>query len=438
MSVIYLVRTWLCFVYGIAGAGVAIANESVFTDDFADSSNAWESWTPRSEISPTFAYDAKEGRDAPGSLLISGGGAEAHFGAWSRRFSKFQPGKRYRFEAWYRCQGIENPARSVIPRLHWLKADGRQARPPDFAIGSTREGNWTKVEYITEAPMDAAELQIQLGFGFAPQGQLWWDDVSITQIAETPARLVRVATIHHRARGTKSAQENRDLYLELIDQAAKQNPDIICLPEGFTTVGNPLSYIDASESIPGPSTRQLGEAARKHNCYIVAGLYERVGKVVYNTGVLIDRDGNLAGSYRKTHLPREEWEGGITPGNTYPVFDTDFGKIGIMICWDVQFPEPARAMAQQGAELILLPIWGGSDVLTRARAIENHVFLVSSSYGPSSFIIDPTGKVIAEATEKNPISVAEIDLDQHYYQKWLGNMKHRTWKERRPDIPTNP
>ena len=59
--------------------------------------------------------------------------------------------------------------------------------------------------------MDAAELQIQLGFGFAPQGQLWWDDVSITQIAETPTRLVRVATIHHRARGTKSAQENRDL-----------------------------------------------------------------------------------------------------------------------------------------------------------------------------------------------------------------------------------
>ena len=429
-------RICLSLCCGLLGAGGLFSDEAVFDDDLTEGASSWDKWAPRNEISPVFSFDASVGRTSPGSLRITGHGDAERFGAWKQTLKNIEPGKLYRFEAWYRAEGIKNEARSVIPRLHWLNDEGRQARPPDFATGSTQEGDWTKVEYLTDALTDASELQIQLGFGFAPKGRLWWDDISITQVAESPSRLARIATIHHRARKTQSVQENRDQYLALIDQAAKQKPDIICLPEGMTTVGNPLSYIEVSESVPGPTTQQLGEAAKRHGCYIVAGLYERVGDVVYNTGVLIDRDGKLAGSYRKTHLPREEWEGGITPGDTYPVFDTDFGKIGIMICWDAQFPEPARALAQQGAELILLPIWGGSDVLTRARAIENHVFLVSSSYSMRSFVIDPTGEIIAEATDDNPISLAEVNLDQQYFQEWLGNMKHRTWKERRPDIST--
>jgi predicted amidohydrolase len=160
-----------------------------------------------------------------------------------------------------------------------------------------------------------------------------------------------------------------------------------------------------------------------------------VGRVVFNTAVLIDRKGDLAGSYRKTHLPREEWEAGLTPGNQYPVFDTDFGKVGLLICWDIQFPEPARSMALKGAEVILLPIWGGSDVLARARAIENHVFLVSSSYDMRSFVVDPTGAVLAEATADQPVAGAKLELDKQILQPWLGDMKYRTWKERRPDIP---
>jgi predicted amidohydrolase len=157
--------------------------------------------------------------------------------------------------------------------------------------------------------------------------------------------------------------------------------------------------------------------------------------VVFNTAILLDRAGRLAGTYRKTHLPREEWEAGLTPGNTYPVFDTDFGKVGLIVCWDVQFPEPSRAMALKGAELLLLPIWGGSDVLARARAIENHVFLVSSTYDMRSFVVDPTGAVIAEATRELPVAIAEIELDKQFLQPWLGDMKHRTWRERRADIP---
>jgi predicted amidohydrolase len=201
--------------------------------------------------------------------------------------------------------------------------------------------------------------------------------------------------------------------------------------------GKPLAEV--SETIPGPTTQTLGALAKKLNCYIVAGIYERVGKVVYNTAVMLGRDGKLAGKYRKTHLPREEVEAGLTPGDEYPVFDTDFGRVGLMICWDVQFPEPCRAMALQGAEVILLPIWGGSEVLARARAIENHVFLVTSSYDMETVIVDPTGKVLAQADHNGkPIAAAELHLDRKIVQPWLGDMKTRTWRERRPDIPVEP
>ena len=108
--------------------------------------------------------------------------------------------------------------------------------------------------------------------------------------------------------------------------------------------------------------------AKKYNLYIVAGIYEKDGDTVYNTAVLISRTGEYAGKYRKVCLPREEIQGGITPGKSLPVFDTDFGRIGLMICWDVFFPEPARTLAHKGAEVIFLPIWGGNLTLAKARA----------------------------------------------------------------------
>jgi len=98
---------------------------------------------------------------------------------------------------------------------------------------------------------------------------------------------------------------------------------------------------------------------------------ERSKNVIYNTAALIGPDGKLLGKYRKVCLPREEIEGGVTPGHNYPVFDTRFGKLGMMICWDVHFPEVARNLSNQGAEVIAMPIWGDNPALAKARAIEN-------------------------------------------------------------------
>ena len=391
----------------------------------------WQSFAPRDEIAPVCEMKANEGRHGSNALHISSGGNEAAFGGWKRQFNDIKGGETYRFTGWFRPEKIEHPRRSVIARLEWQDERGKAVRPPDYPIDVAQEGDWIKMELITPAPDKAKKVSVELALGFTA-GAVTWDEIQIVPESSLPRRTVRALTVYLRPRNTKAPV---DEFCALVEAAKNQKPDVVCLPEGITVVGTQKTYADVSEPVPGPTCTKLGGLARKLNTWIVAGIYERDGKIVYNTAVLIDRKGALAGKYRKTHLPREEWEAGITPGKDYPVFDTEFGKVGLAICWDVQFPEPCRAMAIKGAEMIFLPIWGGSETLAKARAIENHIFLITSSYDMKSFIVDPTGTVMAEATREKPVALATLNLDQKYFQPWLGDMKTRTWKERRPDIP---
>jgi predicted amidohydrolase len=399
----------------------------------------WQQWSPRDEIAPQFSVESSAGRSGGSALKIIARHA-SDFGAWRNTIRDVRPGQVYRFVAWYRAAQIENERRSVIARLQWIDTSGKPVkpavRPPEYPIDVAREKGWAKMESVVRAPETAVALDVQLSLGFVAGGTVWWDDVSLTAIDEPSERIVRVMTVGHRPRGSGSAAANVEAFSKIIREAAEQKPDIICLPEGMTVVGTGKSYVDVSEPVPGPTTERLGALARELRSYIVAGLYERVAPAVYNTAVLIDRDGKLVGRYRKTHLPREEWEAGITPGDSYPVFQTDFGKIGLMICWDVQFPEPWRALGLQGVELVLLPIWGGNETLLRARAIENHAFVVSSGYDIRSCVVAPDGEIRAEASKHTPAVTAAIALDRKLYQKWIGDMSTRTWKERRGELPT--
>ncbi len=399
---------------------------------------AWRRWSPREEIAPVFSIEPAEGR-AGGLVLKLAALRSSDFGAWRSTAQDVKAGKVYRFVAWYRTAQIADPRRSVIARLQWLEANGQPlnvtVRPPEYPLDVARDGEWAKMEYITRAPEGAAALDVQLSLAFASGGSVWWDDVSLVAVDDAPGRNVRVMTIGHRPKRPTSPAVNLDAFAKLARASAHEKPDIVCLPEGISLVSTGRSYVEVSEPVPGPTTEALGVLARELGAYVVAGIYERVAPAVYNTAVLIDRRGQLVGSYRKTHLPREEWEAGIAPGDGYPVFQTDFGRIGLMICWDLQFPEPWRALGLQGAEIAFVPAWGGSEVLLQARAIENHMFVVSSGYDIKSGIIAPDGKVVCEASADTPVVVATIDLDQKIYQPWIGDMSTRTWKERRGHLP---
>jgi predicted amidohydrolase len=181
--------------------------------------------------------------------------------------------------------------------------------------------------------------------------------------------------------------------------------------------------------VPGPSTAFLGDLARRLKIWIVAGIYEREGPHLHNTAVLVARDGSLAGRYRKTSLPDEEIEGGLTPGSETPVFDTDFGRVGLMICWDSSYPEVAHALAARGAEVILMPIAGGVEALVQARAVENQVYVVASGYDFRTGIFDRKGERIADAKADPEVVLATVDLAQTTLWPWIGNWRARVARE---------
>ena len=418
-------HTWLLVcLTALAGAADLPFHQSAFPASASGAPDGWKTWSPPPEIAPRTFVDA--------ALAVSGNSNSAAYGGWERSFPA-EPGKWYRLDASYRARRLTYERGQVVARLDWRSADGKRAGQPEYAYPMTADAKTLTAQ--APAPADAASVTVQLYLANAPQATVWWDDVGLRSVPAPPSRPVTVVSLNLRPHDTPYAADSLRQFIELARKIAPAKSDILVLPEGATVVGTGKEPVDVAETVPGPSTAALGELAREKNAYVVAGLYEREGIAVYNTAVLVDRKGNLAGKYRKVYLPREEYEEGLTPGMDYPVFDTDFGKVGIMICWDLEYADPARGLALRGAELILLPIWGGNETLAKARAIENLVFLAASGYDYPTHIIDPNGEVIAAAPERGRAAVATIDLNRRYLDPWLGNMRARYMKELRLDVP---
>ena len=247
-------------------------------------------------------------------------------------------------------------------------------------------------------------------------------------------------------RPSNTKAQNLQKTVALAAEAGYRHSDLLVLPELFATKQTGMEPRDMAEPVPGGEISQtLAEAARKHGMYIAGCLYEQKADGIYNTVAIFDRKGELLGKYHKVHLAPGE-EAVAKPGREYPVFETDFGKLGAVVCYDLNFPEAARSLALDGAEIILWPTMFSeprahyTDVLMRARAIENQVWLVSSNYSQPglefgavhigrSAIIDWDGMVLADTGRRDGLATATINLEE---RGPLAGMPRRLLADRRP------
>ena len=239
----------------------------------------------------------------------------------------------------------------------------------------------------------------------------------------------------------RNAQIERTL--KYIDQAGQEGVQLLCMQEIFTgpyfCAEQTTRWYDSTEHIPdGPTTKLMQELAKKHSMVIVVPIYEEESPgVYYNTAAVIDADGTYLGKYRKNHIPHVApgfWEKFyFKPGNLgYPVFDTAYAKVGVYICYDRHFPEGARALGLNGAEIVFNPsatVAGLSEYLWKleqpAHAVANAYFVgainrvgheqpwdIGEFYGQSYFC-DPRGQFLANASrDKTELITAELDFDK--------------------------
>src|SRR5687767_2991202 len=274
--------------------------------------------------------------------------------------------------------------------------------------------------------------------------------------AEKP-RLVKIGLLQ--ARVLPTPEENLKKTLQLAEQAVKKGAQIICTQELFRSYyfcqEENHDYFKLAEPIPGPTTKAFQQFAKKHDVVIIASIFEkRAAGIYHNSAAVIDADGALLGIYRKMHIPDdplyhekyyftpgEIYQHGEAPGNTagFRIFDTRYGRIGVLICWDQWYPEAARITALLGAQVIFYPTaigwhprekseWGAAQTdawrtIQRSHSIANGVYVAAANrvgHEPEpgtdgieffgySFIADPFGRLIAEAGTDPAILVAEVD-----------------------------
>jgi N-carbamoylputrescine amidase len=252
-----------------------------------------------------------------------------------------------------------------------------------------------------------------------------------------------------------------DKHVQLIEKAAKEKAKILCLQELFYgpyfCAEQETKWYHLTERVPeGPTTQLMMKLAKKHKMVMVIPIYEEEqAGVYYNTAAVIDADGKYLGKYRKTHIPHCKpgfWEKFyFRPGNLgYPVFETAFAKVGVYICYDRHFPEGARALGLNGAEIVFNPsatVAGLSEYLWKleqpAHAVANGYYVgainrvgteapwnIGEFYG-SSYFCNPRGQIIAQASrDRDEVLTADLDLDM------IGEVR-KTWqffRDRRPDM----
>jgi predicted amidohydrolase len=403
--------------------------------------SAWKITGPVVAMQPNTAIDGSIKFSGSQSLRMQSSNPNCHGRAV--QVVPVKGGQTYQFAARFRADKIASLHKSVMIRIRWMNEEVQTGYSFVYDVADEKNG-WYLASDKVKAIENSTTAEISLEFRWST-GTVWWDDVSMTAVAPDPPRNVRVATFYFRPHGP-TVEKNISMMSEMLDKAGKAGCDIVCLPEGWPTCDTGLGMTKTeANTIGGSASKMVAAKAKEYKMYIVSGLYNWVGDTLKNIAVLYDRNGNIQGVYEKIQLPDSETEAGAVPGSTFPVFTTDFGRIGILICWDSAFPEISRILALNGAEMLFCPIWGdvrGPEswkVTARARAIDNGVYFITNIFDGHSVIVNPAGDILQESGTQGTMITATVDLNFNPPWDWIGNAGRGVWKgvwrqDRRSDI----
>ena len=247
-------------------------------------------------------------------------------------------------------------------------------------------------------------------------------------------REVSVASVDLKGLWPDTTRESRiKRIMQRMKEVTGLKPDVICLPELFDTIwvseDLPMSEVAEDENVPGPVTSRIAEFAKEHNCYVVCPIYTKKDGHFYNSSLLVDRNGGIAGVYHKIHPVKSEIlskkstneGGGITPGALYqPVIETDFGKVGMLICYDANWADGFDNFKKQGAEIIFFSSAYPGGRMLNYYAWKNGCYIISSTGGDAR-VVDMSGNDIDSSSTFIRYAWATINLEKANVDTWPTN-----------------
>ena len=248
---------------------------------------------------------------------------------------------------------------------------------------------------------------------------------------------IKIGLIQLLQRSEDGYEERTQILLDSAEECFKQGADLVFFPESYqyaTDVKIKNNYSELTRTADEWKKR-CSELARKYHAYLIPWDYECTDGKKYNSSYILDRDGAEIGRYRKVHLTYGEQMSGISAGDDFPVFDLDFGRVGIMICWDNYFPESARCLGNRGADLIIYPLYGDTlvphwEIKLRARAVDNSLYIASEQIdnfytGAFTGLVDPRGDIVFRASTTPSVAVIEADIGKEQTAYTNGHPEHK-------------
>lgn len=415
-----------------------------------------EPWAPHPKAAPVTERRGE-------TFAAAANGTRALSGGWQWRFAGITPGQTYEIATEVSHTGLAVPRDALMCNAIWGAPAANQERPEavwDCLLPEAVGADTVRFSRRVVAPEGASQLTIRAAVRWTASGKTVWQRprvaIASAPLAKRPP--VRVCAVtgnaHSRRKQFKTLQDNIKFYGDLCEAACRQHrPQLIVLPEIALQWGVPGNSLDLAVPAPGPETEAFAAIARKHRVRIALGMYERDGDAAHNSVVLIGPDGRIDGRYRKVHFAAGgEDVSGLLPGDGFPVFGTDIGRIGCNICMDSSAAESSRMVGLNGADFLLLPIMGdhradrwsrGTPIynedrwraIMRTHAMDNQLCMVVARNGAQgSCIVDRKGEMLAWNDGDRDFIFAEVTLDDGH-RIWQGGcFRDVNWLQRRPHL----